>query len=370
MNLGLCVAFLNHTPVLPMSFPMRFVGIRTLSLSLLAVTLLQPPVCLAQNVVRVSAATNRLQGLVNDLGQQLELSFRGRESQHQQRTEELAAALEAWNRSARTDVDRQVMENWLTQAIRRSFPGTKRSLPTTPLFSVAVRPSRTPLSEQSANRNAAAEQSPSVPSNSTKADDWQRPQFAAGAIESIPLSTTKPLRQRDNESVAAQPTKQPRTFATHPTKAQMQWDNPFKDDPAPVRLAKRESRRPMSTDVSINQGELQARVRGYEEALKAVEGEFVSTENPTAFRLAAWTRKLAELAPQYELLALYSTGDNIAGSELSSADWVLKQLSEEAEKRFEQIAADSSQRADAERAVLTGVQRKLRELKADFASAN
>ena len=368
--------------------------------------------------------TAELQGMVDDLGWQLAQSFRGSGPEFNKRYEQLRLALEAWRASPRSSDDYALMQAWLEKAIRVSLPGTRRSLPAPPKFGVhraiATRPSTEPAATETlpapapehtaqtppGNQPPAIEQQPAPRQPSTGQPNTGQlstgqlsteqpstgPEVAQSNIEQpsprVEIAATPPRAEPQAETRVPPPapapveTTQP-SLRRHPAAATLSWSDPFVDDPLPnnqnsaTRVATRQPTTGRTTrlkpvgnsvagEVKMNLSELSARVRGYRQGLDFVEAELIGSGDATAFKLAGLVRELQSLADQRDLLELYYAGlselERAAMPDLPSPRAAYRLVASRADDRQATIENATSSSADAERAVLTGVGRKLRQL--------
>ncbi len=202
-----------------------------------------------------------------------------------------------------------------------------------------------------------------------------------------PIALAEPEPVAPHVEPASEP--QPPSLAEHPAAADLDWGNPFVDDPLPgdanagvaaasnnVRLAAAEqaisrTRRTVGfrpeamtrAGVRVNLNELSARIRGYGRGLRAIEAELINQPQATGFELAGLVRELESLAAQRELIEIYfaslSEIERMAMEDLPSDEGVRKLVLARAASRREEVDAQTSASAQAERAVLQGVARKL-----------
>lgn len=300
-----------------------------------------------------TSETRELQGNVDRLYDHLK--YRGETDEgpnyFKERVAALSEVLDAWNASARSDEDAQRMRDWLQAAIRSSMHGSEGPLPAAPTFSQ-------PMPE------------PAVSPRTQVADAAPRADRPAA-----------PTRPPQRPTRAAQPPARPDTpdWDDHPAMAELAWGNPFQDDPprdaAPgdTRVASRRAVdrfKPVvnaPADVKLDLAALAERVRGYNARLRELEGVLAGSRNPSAFRIAAVVRDLDDLSERREFLGLYLAGLSARESSsvppLGSAESALRLTADAAERRAGEIQGAASESADAERAVLAAVSRKLKDLR-------
>lgn len=350
--------------------------------------------------------TAEMQQLVSDIELQLQLTYRGEARTYNQRRGELQAALEAWNKSRRTDADLAVMQAWLQKALRASLPGVGGGMPAPPEFAAPQEvatlpppqpesvidslpaPSSVPDSSEPVTQPAPAERVAKTPALETPDDEEiesviERPaprvEQPRSAIADVATPDESPLEQPEPEPVAPEPPVL-LTLDQHPAAAELEWDNPFVDDPAKTLEEELPSRRTAgfrpaeessseeSLQVRINLSELSARIRGYSQGLDVIEGELVRDPDATGFQLAGLTRELESLHSQRELIEMYfarlSEIERMAMEDLPSPNSVIQLLATRAKSRQEAVTKSRSRAPAvvAERAVLDGLQMKLQEL--------
>jgi hypothetical protein len=304
------------------------------------------------------------------------------EAQLAQRYALLGAALEAWNQSDRTDADADLMQGWLDQAIASSALGGQRTMPELPTFP-----------QREAIPAPVAKASPENPTGPVPTDA-DAPAYAAQyePYDSFEAAAA-PQEQPDVESppavVAASPTKTiatkpvapapetPKTpdrgWASHPA-SDIDWGDPFVDDPlasdALSTTAQTTKRfKPVTGDrqVKIDLLELSSRVAGHNARLRELEGRLVGARQMNAFRLAALLRDLDDLQEQRAFLQLYLAGlsaeETSIGPELASAEPLVRLATSAVTQRQEDLEGDEGSQAEAERAILTSLSRKLQDLR-------
>lgn len=83
-------------------------------------------------------ASGRIEALESDLRFQIEMSWRHDGKTRDVRETQLADTLAAWNGSAKSGPDRQLLEKWLRAAIVGTLPGESGEFPPTPTFSERI----------------------------------------------------------------------------------------------------------------------------------------------------------------------------------------------------------------------------------------
>lgn len=310
-----------------------------------------------------AAPTQALQRLTNDLALQLDLTYRHDLPAHRERYDEMAAVLNAWNRSRRTDADYAQMAQWLRLAIRESMPGNGQPLPAPPNFAAP----------QPVVAELPAPQK-SVPSPKTVVVEPRAP-VPSIAVKPIPTPPT----------VAAMPA--PRDFwSNHPAARPLDTSNPFRDDPTPgprpepasiavvtppikpqaelpaVRTA---MRLPVieANEVAVNLPELAARISGYNQALRRIEAAVIAADRADARELAKLLAQLEQLDDERDFIDLYVVGlspqEREATPKADSADAALTMIEEKVADRINSSAASSN---SAERDILKALMQKLAQL--------
>ncbi len=235
------------------------------------------PVCVAAlvAVVIVSAAAvgagaaqtadspARLQGLVNDLGLQLRLSYRANLPEYQRRYDQLGQAIAAWNGSTKSDADRAAIAGWLRQATLSSMPGSGAPMPAVPQFDQLRAQASTAATTSPVG---VVTNKPVVPDQPATAEELPTPQ-APTAKPAAPVKP-QPVVPAAGEMPAAKPADVPRAqpadtqaapqpsidsaggkldsaapgdtsdfWLEHPAAndlpGDLRLDDPFKDDPTP-----------------------------------------------------------------------------------------------------------------------------------------
>ncbi|MEM6798109.1 MAG: hypothetical protein AAF589_01220 [Planctomycetota bacterium] len=417
-----------------------------LSVVVTSLLLLATPALHAQPV----ASDVSIPQLTDDLRMQLQLSYRGQSTAYEERTGELRQARQAWLDSRQSDADRKVMITWLRAAIRASMPGFERPMPAPPVFAAPplakpkpvaqLKPVAEPLPLPTLPAPGSAVTREVKPTTLAKGDEAPAPVTPTPTANEMPkakppiVTDTKDEPKRDVGNAIAQPRVAPRSeakasemdkavaakeidqgtsqeqtsaakvisderqtqpmpLAKHPATAELDWGNPFVDDPLPVDMPddlaqaiaaarpanppfdgaspKRRTvgfrpRLPQSPSVRINLSELSARVRGYGQALDVIEAQLIAQPGATGFQLAGMARELEALQAQRELIELYfsilSEIERLAVEDLPSPTPVIDLLAARATNRSETVQKPQSPAASAERAVLDGLRKKLTQL--------
>lgn len=360
-----------------------------------ASTILLPPAVMNEAHAQSEplSATAQMQSSVDDLALQLRLTFRGRKSEFDARYATLAEALERWNQSSRTDADMRTMQSWLDDATRASIPGSGRRMPQPPSFEIAS--SSPPAIESLPSgtepagvvydgdyQNQPQEVIQSEPAGPALNDPLAESAPSESLIEVIPEPTqaSEPasvVQSEPQTDVSQQP--QPSQAAKrHPGSAPINWSgadwsDPFVDDPLPQnpnsRIARTTRFKPASSStpaVKVNLTELSARIRGYRRALSFIEADLMVAENATGFRLAGILRELDAAQTQRELLEMYLAGlseiERMAVPDLPPSSEVLRLVKQRTEERRQALSGTTGAAAEAEAAVLDGLDRKLGQL--------
>ncbi len=303
------------------------------------------------------------------------------ETELAQRYELLGAALEAWNQSDRTDADADRMQAWLDQAIASVALGSRGPMPTAPSF-----PQReailAPIAQASPMTPAApAPTAAAPPVNEAQYEPYdsfdapaapQQPTIEPTPAAAMPPTgtiTPQPLAPA-TEAPAQPPAGQ---WASHPA-ADVDWGNPFADDPiahAPPSATAQTTRRfkPVTNNpqVKIDLLELSSRVAGHNARLRELEGRLVGAREVNAFRLAAILRDLDDLQEQRGFLQLYLAGlsaeEASIGPQLASPEPLVRLATSAVQQRQEDLEGEEGSQAQAERAILTSLSRKLQDLR-------
>ncbi|MEM9187257.1 MAG: hypothetical protein AAGB00_12260 [Planctomycetota bacterium] len=336
-----------------------------------------------------------LQSLVTDLALQIQLTTRGQATVRGARYGQLAAALASWNASRQSTADAVHMERWLRSAIRASMPGSATPMPAPPIFSAKPEaPAASPTPTASASGDAAEslpspKTLPAAIADATPASVAPTPRRPVGvaseptAVDDL-FSDLAPSNEQTSELDASigglsepeGPTadkRDPLALEAHPASAGLAWGDPFVDDePAPVTAdepAGRTVRMKPATapQVAIDYAELAARATGYRRGLDFVEAELIAKPDASAFQLAGLARELESLQAERALIELYAAGapreQRGKIGELPEAMGVIKMLKSHAADRSKRVANVASRGADAERAILAGLTRKIDELR-------
>lgn len=305
-----------------------------------------------------------LQKNVDNLAFQMSLTFKGNAAEHSRRYDMLSDVLSAWNNSARTDEDFQRMEAWLLASLQASMPGAVMSLPEAPVFSEEI--AAAPITVESGQPYHDAE---TVPGHSVAS---QHSSGASGKQISSPAVMPQPAVVASDspaESEREETPQVPPSLDQHPAAAKLVWGDPFVDDPLP-RTAMWTTRRKPAVRVSLNVAELQARVNGYRRGLDFLEAELIAEPNASAFRLAGLTREVESLVSERSLLELYMASvpsvERAMLGKLPTADQALALLRSRTEDRLLSVSDSSDRSAEAERAVIDGLEHKLNTLGASI----
>ncbi len=252
--------------------------------------------------------SSELQGLVNDLGYQLELVEQFDRPAAERRSRQLAIALDRWNTSTRNQQDFEIMQQWLQQSIQASLPGRAKAIPELPWFSQR-------LARQEHVRTPPQDDEPLA--TDSRSAGKSIPQSFAPVLPPQPAVPNEeqqvgPAQVAPAESKGAVAS----AWKRHPAARPIDLGNPFADDQPlaagntstarvamrPVPLAVRPA---SSTRVDINVAELGARVRGYVHGLRGVEARLLASPDMTSEELLGAVRELKQLAGQREFVSLY-----------------------------------------------------------------
>lgn len=186
-----------------------------------------------------STSEPRLQSLVDDTAFQLGLTYRFNVTELKQRREQVDKALEAWNKSSRSEADNRALAAWLRGAMRASMPGSQEKLPPLPNFQTPAKAEPLPLSPGASNQRPAADSSvtpsraePSLeaPSNATE-HTLMRPTSAAVTESDIAPAP-------DTSTAEPEPISDDDFWSDHPANEELPTDlsngDPFLDDPLPT----------------------------------------------------------------------------------------------------------------------------------------
>lgn len=300
------------TPRLNMFAPRIAMLSRILSLLLLLTVSLS-------EVASAQEPSSDLQPLVNQLGDQIRMIRQRNGRDANERTQQLAIALDRWNSSTKTAEDVRQMRDWLEASLQSSLPGATKSMPQLPWFAERIASPNTeaaapvvaqdtPAQPETIEPAAPKPASPSKPEPSTVAEQ------PAPAVE-----MPKPVAP---ESVVSNPKVEPKVepqdeasvWQRHPSAKPIDLGNPFADDETVVttertpRVAMRPaglSKSPVMNDVDINVAELNARVQGYVHGLRGVEAKLVSSRSMTLDQLMPVIRELDQLAKQRDFVEIY-----------------------------------------------------------------
>jgi hypothetical protein len=266
-------------------------------------------------VTSAEEPSSDLQPLVNQLGDQIRMIRQRNGRDANERTQQLAVALDRWNNSTKTAEDVQLMRQWLEGSLRSSLPGATNPLPQLPWFAERIASPTEP-----APAPVVAQEKPSQPEAvepaAPKPVTPSKPEPSTVAEQPAPASETPEVGAED--SVAARPEVEPKDEASvwqrHPSAKPIDLGNPFADDETVAtnertpRVAMRPaalSKSPSASDVDINVAELNARVQGYVHGLRGVEAKLVSSRSMTLTELMPVVRELDQLAKQREFVEIY-----------------------------------------------------------------
>ncbi|WP_442483412.1 hypothetical protein [Aeoliella sp. SH292] len=273
-------------------------------------------------VASAQEPTSDLQPLVNQLGDQIRMIRQRNGRDANERTQQLAIALDRWNNSTKTAEDVQQMREWLQESLQSSLPGATKSMPQLPWFAERI---ASPNTEAAAP--VVAQDTPALPETIEPAapkpvtpPKATTPEPSTVAEQASPATdASKPVVP---ESVASTPPVKPEVepkqeasvWQRHPSAKPIDLGNPFADDETVVtsertsRVAMRPaglSKSPVMNDVDINVAELNARVQGYVHGLRGVEAKLVSSRSMTLSELMPVIRELDQLAKQRDFVEIY-----------------------------------------------------------------
>lgn len=350
----------------------------------------------AANGQPAAANTAELQGLIEDLGFQLRMVYRGRPAEFAERYELLRGVLNAWNASSKSAANAAEMDRWLHAAIRATMPGARGGMPAAPDFTAAQPIAAQPLAERlpkpipgaSSRRSVSPpmEPRPLVSSTENSADATRDPALAAtpapainaqrdlaagraaaGRAEPSLLDQMFPEETPAEATAASEVPARERGPATspavaaHPAAADLVWGDPFADDPLPAAeppLTETTRMKPVAAGgdaVQVNRAELTARLRALRLRLGQIEAELIASPQASGFRLAGWARDLAKLEGQIATAGLYTQfvpkelGEPLS---LPATRPVRDLLASRIATRSAGVAAEASRSSQAERAML------------------
>lgn len=359
--------------------------------------------------------TQVLQAKVNLLVTHLQLKRQTRSmtpGEYDQRYDATAQVLDAWSRAARTTQDAQRMEDWLNGAIAASQLGASRPMPAPPTFSQPELPYAeqlppTPPFAQQPPPQSSGEGGPTaavanqlVRRPTPPAEDLPLPSQAATApaptqsprasrpIETEPpavaaaapqaTANLAPQAPAADATPARPPSVAQRPWENHPAAAAIDWSDPFVDDSPRVaratpRRAMQSRFKPISSSPAVGRDavrvdllELSSRVAGHNSKLSDLEGALLGVRDISAFRLAALLRDLEQIDQEREFLDLYLQGlapeEASMGPTLHTTHGVLAMFQRATERRRHELTDQPGRRAEAERAILAALDRKLADL--------
>lgn len=310
---------------------------------------------------------------------------------------QLGEALDAWNASQRTDAQAVQMEAWLDQVIRSSMLGAGHPWPDAPPFDAwlpmpEAEDRELPTPKPDAIPTPAAP--PATPAASaaphSSLSQPERLLSPSAPGESLPPVPDTPIEQASKATIALAPPAHPPSatetrnetetraaWSDHPAATEIDWGDPFANEEPLARSApstrQREQRlKPVSQSraVKIDLLELSSRAAGHNAKLRELEGVLLGSRDLTAFRLAAIVRDLDELRDHQAFLGLYIAGltreEKLLGPRLDSPLPLLRSLDRAIDVRSENLRGDNSNQADAERAILSALRKKMAELQIDF----
>lgn len=258
-----------------------------------------------------SVPSSRLAALESDLRFQLNLVHRLNGQTLKARLADVDHTLSAWRDSPQSGDDYRLLVAWLEASIDRSLPGESGELPTTPKFGAAPAPiAAAPPATAPAPTTAPATQ---LATPATASPPPARPQLhPAPPIAAAPKP--QPAKQSTPPAPIQSPPTTERPITVHnptppaspasaervPTPTPAPAPAPA-TQPTPAALASVAAK-----PVEINFAELNSRIAGYHQGLKAIESTLVADrEHLTQERLAEVVERLEQLANQYGFVSLY-----------------------------------------------------------------
>lgn len=215
-----------------------------------------------------SGSRSQLQSLVTDTAYQLELSYRFNVTELEKRRDEVSRAIEAWNKSPRSEKENQQLADWLRSAIRASMPGSRAELPSLPEFASQRKAESlpSPVAQEHTETNEATAGSSTTESPGTPVDSKPvetgtataaqaptatkhtllRPVSASSETESsasaqTPSQSSAPEAQAEqstNNSDNSEDITDDSFWKEHPASEALPADlmngDPFRDDPLPT----------------------------------------------------------------------------------------------------------------------------------------
>jgi hypothetical protein len=163
-----------------------------------------------------------LQTLVGQLSDQFWFAYRANIPEHRLRHDQLRQAIEAWNESTQTAQDRQLMSQWLRDAMAASMPGGKQALPPLPDFGTVA---ELPAPQSTTSNKPIVSDQPAVPMEHP-ADN--QPEFRDDAPAQTPPVGIEPV---ESDSPGGDDFWGDYPAETEPTESLVPNDNPFGDDP-------------------------------------------------------------------------------------------------------------------------------------------
>lgn len=267
--------------------------------------------CGTAATVAAQDRSGELQQTINVIDAQLALVARFDVTRAEERREQLAAAIEAWQVSPRGDAEFTIMQQWLSEALAAAMPGSRAAMPVLPQFArreVVPQPVPTPL--PAAAQPAAEVVTPTPAAEERAAEDA----MSDDAAEATPANAPEMKAPRD-VARSAEPAKvdAKALWQNHAARQpiQLATSDPFVDDPVAIAepttrtVLRPTSFDPRSSTVPVNVAELEARILGYEQGMTSVEARLVATERLESRDLLRLARELRTLSQQRELASMY-----------------------------------------------------------------
>ena len=248
--------------------------------------------------------------LESDLRFQLDRAFRHDTAERYKRLTQLESVITAWEYSAQSEKDREILGNWLLEATIRSMPGTGKHLPQVPEFGVVPSPSTQAVTQSDAPSTVSQAESirpkELVPEELTKkespAEDSESPAFRLedtinvaeqGTLEEpdeilfpnpeenqiVIVSTSELENATSSVSLVSQPlssTSDPKPTVKHPQEV-----------------------------AQINIYALSARIATYHQALDQVETQVLALEETDLEVFAKTLKQLQGILQDYQFAKLY-----------------------------------------------------------------
>lgn len=258
--------------------------------------------------------SDEVQQWESDLRFQVESVFRHDMRQRKMRLAAIDAVMAAWETSPQTAADRQLLLEWLSDAVVRSMPGTIAEFLPTPQFGAEITEHKpVPASVELPTEQSTEAVSPDPEIALTA------PPLVPSPAQDVFLSLVTPMEPIDlpptTTSVERGIFKQPGSVNPDSRAAVLDEAEvaPFPEPPSeasrttsrqisPVSLGK--TTVPAAT-VALNLTELSARIEGYHEALERVEMALLRTDAPTLEFLSHQVERLGEIARDYRFVSLY-----------------------------------------------------------------